>query len=175
MSGSGKTSGTAPPPPSTPPDKLTEKEYLAQQAASARLALSRAWGEAKSHLGQGVNPVAWAREFPWVTVGAAAVAGFTAAATLVPSREQQALRRLARIERALNPPPPKPEQSNGDWKKEPGGVLGTILHEVLAVVRPALVGLITAGMGAYQSPPSDGQAKMAAGSEDEAQQSYGGA
>lgn len=138
------------------------------------MALSRAWGEAKSQLGEGVNPVAWAREFPWVTVGAAAVAGFTAAATLIPSREQQALRRLARIERALNPAPPKPQQSNGDGKKEHGGILGTILHEVLAVVRPALVGLITAGMAGRQSPPPDGQGQAAAGSDDETQ-SYGGA
>lgn len=110
-----------------------------------------------------------------MTVGAAAVAGFTAAAALIPSREQQALNRLARIERALNSPPPKPERSNGDGKKEPSGILGTILHEALAVLRPALIGLITAGMAGQRPTAPDGQAQGPAGSEDAAQQFYGGA
>jgi len=56
----------------------------------------------KAKLGQGVDPKAWAREHPWVTIGAAAVAGFAATAALVPSKEEQALKKLAAIERALN-------------------------------------------------------------------------
>jgi len=141
--------------------------------------LSRAWQQTRSQLGQGVNPVAWARQFPWLTVGTAAVAGFTAAATLIPSKEQQALSRLAKIERALNPPPPKPAQGNGDAKTEHHGILGTILHEALAVLRPALVSLMAAGMAGSVAPPDgqapDGQTQDAAGTEADPQQSYGGA
>src|SRR6185312_3350356 len=149
-SSSGGTSTTkpSPPPPDAPAAKLTESEFLAQQAEMARLAMTRSLSEIKTRLAQGADPKAWAKEFPWITVGAAAVAGFVAASTLIPSKEDQALKRLAKIERALNPPPRR-ESSNGDGeKKDGGGIIGTILHEALAMARPLLVGLLTGGMGA---------------------------
>ena len=110
-SSSGGTSETKPPAPDTPPEKLSEQEYLAQQAESAKLALTGAWQEMKTRLAQGVAPQVWAKEYPWITVGAAAVAGFVAATALVPSKEEQALKKLAaphlpssltRLERAVN-------------------------------------------------------------------------
>src|SRR5690348_16195859 len=145
----GETSEAKPPPPSTSPEKLSEADYLAQQAHNAQLAMSKAFAEMKARLGQGVDPKLWAKEYPWMTIGAAAVAGFLAAYTLIPSKEEQALKRLARIERALNPPRSRHEEhSNGNEKKEEGGggMLSTILHEALGVVRPALVSLLTANL-----------------------------
>jgi len=101
--------------------------------------MSKAFAEMKARLGQGADPKLWAKEYPWMTVGAAAVAGFLTAYTLIPSKEEQALKRLARIERALNPPRPRHEDhpSNGNEKKEEaqGGMLSTILHEALGVVQ----------------------------------------
>ena len=148
-SGAG-TSGTKPPPPDKPPEELNEADYLAQQASNAQLALSQALGQVSQRLREGVDPKLWAKEYPWITVGAAAVAGFLTAYTFVPSKEEQALKKLARIERALHPPPPPPrreEHGNGDSGKEShGGMLSTILHEALAVVRPALVSLLTANL-----------------------------
>jgi hypothetical protein len=151
---SGATSGTTPPPPQVPPEKLTEAEYLAQQAENAKLAMAQAWEQIKARLGQGASPRAWAKDYPWITVGAAAVAGFVAASTLIPSKEEQALRKLAAIERALNPVPPKPEHSdgNGHGKKEPPSMVSTILHEVLAIARPAIVSMMTAGLGGALQP-----------------------
>ena len=104
-----------------------------------------------------------------MTVGAAAVAGFLTAYTLIPSKEEQALKKLAKIERALNPPPPRREEhTNGNAEKDQrGGMLATMLHEALAVVRPALVSLITANL----ANPAAAVAE-AAESEDETQ-SYG--
>ena len=165
----GETSATKPPPPNTPPEKLSEADYLAQQAQNAQLALSRAFGEVSQRLREGVDPKLWAKEYPWMTVGAAAVAGFLTAYTLIPSKEEQALKKLAKIERALNPPPPRREEhTNGDAEKDQrGGMLATMLHEALAVVRPALVSLITANLA---NPAAAGA--EAAESEDETQ-SYG--
>src|SRR5579864_8012996 len=101
-SSSGGTSATkqsepSAPSPDTPPAELSESEYLAQQAHNAQLAMSKAWQDIKLRLGQGVDPRAWAHEHPWMALGAAAVAGFVATATIVPSREQQALKKLAAI------------------------------------------------------------------------------
>lgn len=99
-------------------------------------------------LREGVDPKLWAKEYPWITVGAAAVAGFLTAYTLIPSKEEQALKKLAKIERALHPPPPRREEhANGDADKGPhGGMLSTMLHEALGIVRPALVSLLTANL-----------------------------
>lgn len=147
-SNSGGTSATKPPAPDTPPEKLSEAEYLAQQAETAKQALAHAWQQAKTRLGQGVAPSEWAKEYPWITVGAAAVAGFVATAALVPSKEQQALKKLAAIERALNPGPVREEDhSNGDGHKESHGILGTILHEALNIAKPVLLSMMSAGIG----------------------------
>lgn len=161
-SNSGATSGTKPPDPETPPEKLSEAEYLAQQAETARLALAHAWEQVKVRLGQGVAPSEWAKEYPWITVGAAAVAGFVATAALVPSKEEQALKKLAAIERALNPAPPREEEhSNGNSKKTGSGLMGTILHEVLNIAKPVLLSMMSAGVGgavgAQQQQPDDSQ------------------
>src|SRR5690348_10766726 len=109
-SGSGSeagASGPKPPPPTAPAKTLSEAQYLQQQAHNAQLALSRAWQRAKADLGQTINPKLWARNHPWIAMGAGAIGGFVAAATLIPSKEQQALRKLAAIERALNSPRPR--------------------------------------------------------------------
>src|SRR5215469_9916187 len=90
-----KPSGPSAPPPHAPAAKLSESQFLAQQAEMARQAMTRSLSEIKTRLGQGADPRAWAKEFPWITVGAPAVAGFVAASTLIPSKDQQALKRLA--------------------------------------------------------------------------------
>lgn len=115
--------------------------------------MAQAWKELKTRFGQGVAPQAWAKEYPWITVGAAAVAGFVAASTLIPSKEEQALKKLAAIERALHPHPPQPEPANGHGKKEGKSVIGSILHEVLAIARPAIVSMMTANLGGAAVPP----------------------
>lgn len=100
----------------------------------------------KTRLAQGVAPQVWAKEYPWITVGAAAVAGFVAATALVPSKEEQALKKLAAIERALNPAPPREDHSNGDGKKESGGLLGSVLREVVRVAQPVLMSMLAGGV-----------------------------
>src|SRR5215217_2801559 len=94
---SDKTSGNA---PATP---LSESAYLAQQANDARAAISRAVDDLKREMLHSVDPGAWMKTHPWATMGAAAVAGFVAAAATIPSKEQAALKRLAEIEKALMP------------------------------------------------------------------------
>src|SRR5258706_3125470 len=164
-SNSGATSATKPNQPSrsnpdAPTAELSEAEFLARQARDAQAAIAKAWQEMKPRLGQGVDPKAWAEEHPWIAVGTAAVAGFVATAALVPSREEQALRKLAAIERALTPPPPPERSGNGDGKHEKGGMLGTILHEALGLLRPVLASVMAANLGgaaAPQDPQSQSQ------------------
>jgi hypothetical protein len=111
--------------------------------------MSKAWQDIKLRLGQGVDPRAWTQEHPWMALGAAAVAGFVATTAIVPSHEQQALKKLAAIEKALNPPPPR---SNGDAKHEKPGLLGTILHEAIGALRPVLMSLMAASVSRAMPP-----------------------
>jgi hypothetical protein len=156
-SSTGEASGTKPPALQTPPDKLTESEYLAQQAEAAKLAMASAWAQVKERLAQGASPQAWAKEHPWVAVSAAAVAGFVAASAIIPSKEEQTLKKLAAIERALNPALQRAEhaEGNGHGKKAPASFLTTLLHEALAIARPAIVSLMTAGLGGMSQPRNE--------------------
>jgi hypothetical protein len=153
-SSSAATSAAKPSAPASdaPPEKLSEAEYLAQQAHIAQLAIGHAWNDIKARLGQGVDPKAWAREHPWVAVSAAAVAGFVATAAVVPSKEQQALNKLTAIERALNPPP---ERTNGDGKKEKKSLLAAILLEAVAAFRPVISSLMAANLGSAVTPDAE--------------------
>ena len=123
-------------------------------------------------LGEGANPVEWAKRYPWASVGASAVAGFVAASLLIPSKEQQALARLAAIERALNPAPPKKEQPevsdsvNGDSSakqhRASTGLLTLLAREAIGAVKPAIISLLTAGVTAKAAKPSQEEMEAAA-------------
>jgi len=134
-------------------------------------------------LAGGTDPVDWAKRYPWVAMGAGAVAGFVATTLLVPSKEEQALKKLAAIERALNPHPrahQRPERepdgngdSSKDYKPEGRGFMSLIAREAIAAVKPAIISLLTAGVTAKAAKPSDDDMEAAAARQD-AKQAGGG-
>lgn len=83
------------------PIHLTPSAHLELEADDAKAAIASVLQEMRRQLEQGVDPRRLARDHPWVAVGSAAVAGFVAAMLAVPSPEDAALKRLERIERAL--------------------------------------------------------------------------
>jgi hypothetical protein len=158
------TSSSAPASAAKPtgnPAELSEAQFLQQQAELAKAAIARTFKRFTEELGQGANPVEWAREYPWISVGAAAVAGFVAANMLIPSKEDQALKKLAKLERALSPPPP-PLIDAATPDKEPAkhGVLYGLLNQTLKAIQPAIISAITAHVA--KNEPSNGQAHAAA-------------
>src|SRR4051794_16509746 len=171
----------APPQPGDPKpaDKLSDADFLNRQAEEAMAAIKRTLAQMKGDLAEGANPVEWAREYPWLTLGASAVAGFVATSMLVPSKEEQALRKLARIERALNPErrrrePARDEDSNGNGKSDPpdaggGGLMGMLARELIKTLRPALVSLVTAGVAGKVAKPSEEEMQSAAAKENAAE------
>ena len=172
---SGPSSGKPKPGPTADPDKLTEAEYLTQQAENAKAAIAAAVKELTAKLGEGANPIEWTKRYPWAGVGASAVAGFVAAALLIPSKEEQALAKLAKIERALNPPPPKKEREvsdsvNGDTTakdaRAPTGLLTLLAREAIGAVKPAIISLLTAGVTAKAAKPTQDEMEAAAESAD---------
>jgi hypothetical protein len=112
-----------------------------------------------------------AGKHPWASLLAGAAAGFAAAAVAVPSREQQALRKLAKIERALNLQQQKPEENGhppthappaGEQAFKSGrtSLTRAILSEVIGALKPAIVSLLTAGVtaSAAKTTPEEMQA-----------------
>jgi len=127
--------------------------------------MGRALREFKAGLLHGVDPKVWAGRYPWMTMGAAAVAGFAAAATFIPSKEEQALKKLARIERALHPPPPPPPKTDGDGNghhDEKSGIMGSLVRELIGTIRPALISMLTAGVTGAAVKPSEADMEQAA-------------
>src|SRR5688572_13010091 len=162
---SGSSSKPAPK-PGEPAPTSDESAFLAQQAADAKAAISRTLSEIGAALGSGASVGNLTRQYPWLTLGASTVAGFVATAMLVPSKEDQALKKLARIERALNPPPPKPEPAApmsadgaNQYKAGSQSFMRTILGEVIKAVQPAVVSLLTAGVTAQAAKPSQEEIK----------------
>ena len=155
----------------------SEADFLTLQQEHAKKAIARAAAEIKDALAQGVDPGAGMKQYPWATLGASAVAGFVATAMLVPSKEEQALKKLAAIEKALNPPPPRRHEPDDvgsvdgkrgaqDYKSGRSGMLTAIMGEVIGAIKPALISLLTSGVTASAVKPSQAEMQAAAAAED---------
>ena len=166
------------PKPGEPAPTNDEAAFLAQQAADAKAAIAAALSDIGTNLGQAVNVGALTRQHPWLTLGASTIAGFVASAMIVPSKEDQALKKLAKIERALNPAPPpaakQEESTNGDgaqeYKKGKQSFSRAIVGEVIKAVQPALLSMLTAGVAAKTAKPSPEEMHAAVSNEQQKQE-----
>ena len=165
---SASTTGTTSPSggASPPPGPFSEAEFLAKQQEAAKRAISNVITELTHNIGHGIDPRAWTKEHPWMMVAGATVAGFVGAMMAVPSKEEQALRRLARLEEALLPKASEKKEPAADGKhasEEDGGAksyakghtsfLGGLGRQVLEAVKPAIMSALTAGITAKASQP----------------------
>jgi ElaB/YqjD/DUF883 family membrane-anchored ribosome-binding protein len=129
-----------------PSSSLSEAEFLKQEAARARIAIGDALTDLGESLKATADPHVLTRDHPWIAISTAAVAGFAAAVAMIPSKEQQALRDLAELERARHAPPPSTSDKAVVEGAVSGSVVGTIASEVLKTVRPLITTLITAAI-----------------------------
>jgi hypothetical protein len=174
--GNKPSNGSKPAPePGQPAPTNDEAAFLAQQAADAKAAISATLAEIGKDLGKAVNVGALTRQYPWLTLGASTVAGFVATSLLVPSKEDQALKRLAKIERALNPEPPPPTHEEKDrdhatdYKKGKQSFTHSLMGEVLKAVQPAVMSMLTAGVAAKTAKPSQEEMHAAVKAEEQQQ------
>jgi hypothetical protein len=139
---------------------MSDSKYLQDQAEAAKDAMGRAWSEFMAGMGKSADPRQWAKAHPWITMASATVAGFAAASTLVPSKEEQALKKLAAIERALHIDGRPKRETNGDGAKEPkDGFLTRLMKEAFAAAGPVLANILGAQM---KGPPPAQQPSNAA-------------
>ncbi len=110
------------------------------QATEARAAISKTFKQIQKDLAKGADPRLWLREHPWATLAAATASGFGAASTVVPSKEQQALKRLARLERALHP---EWQTQRDDRRPGERGMVAKIFSHAMGVLEPALMSILS--------------------------------
>jgi len=138
---------------------LSEADFLTAQQANAKAAIARTLREVKADLANAANLRQVHEQHPWMTTAGAAVAGFVAATLLVPSKEETALKKLARWEKALRAAEGRTESqataavsSDGDGKpqvkQEKKGLLASIATELIRTVGPGIASALTAGMAA---------------------------
>jgi hypothetical protein len=160
--------------------KPAESDFLTQQANDAAAAMATVVQDFKAKLGQGVDVEGWAKQYPWIALGGAAVAGFLGAYAMVPSREQSALGKLAKIEAALAPaqqhhpaaapPPTSPLDSHAnEYKPGKQSFFSSIAREVIGAIKPALISALSAGIGGAVAKPSEEDMENAANQEDQKQ------
>lgn len=138
-------------------EQMSETDFLAEQANAAKEAVARTAQELIGKLGQNADPRELAKQHPWMSIAAAAVSGFAAAAIAVPSKEQQAMRRLSRLERTLNMHRDQEhdEEDRGARQYASGrsSFWGGMAQQVLEAVKPALLSALTAGIAAKTAKP----------------------
>jgi len=104
----------------------------------------------KHDVAHGVDPRAWMQVAPWTTLASATIAGFLAAAAAVPSKEQQALKRLRKLEDALRPEGDGDVRSstrnaaNAAAKERKPSFLAQIFQVLQPVITSALSGAVAA-------------------------------
>lgn len=136
-----------------PESRRDEADLLEQEAQYARIALRRAMKDLKASLAKGVDVRLWAKEHPLAMAGIAAAVGFVAAEAAVPSKRQQELKRWIAIERAA-------AAVRGDGGDKPAGppkpgFLSVLGREAITALRPALIGLATSAVSAYEQNRED--------------------
>jgi hypothetical protein len=113
---SAETSPIEPPtaPPTAPHDNtlrvdVSEAALLAREKADAKAALRQTLVDLKQSLRTSVDVRLWTKEHPWIAVGMAAAAGFTAATVVVPAPGEKFIDKLSRAaERIEGQPEPPP-------------------------------------------------------------------
>jgi len=144
-----------------PQTHTSESQFLTDQANAAKDAISACVNQIKADVRHGVDPRLWAKEYPWATLAAAAVGGFVTASMTVPSKEQQALKRLEKIERALHIPESERAASSAEKAKHKG-IFSDIVSGALKNLQPILMSAITGAITGKVAQPSPDDLKSAA-------------
>jgi hypothetical protein len=148
--------------PLKPRDNLSEAEHLAREADDAKSAIAHTLGEMRASLKDAGDVRAWARSYPWTTLGAAAATGFLVAAALAPSRRRRDKEDAALQERILTDEQIAArlrELAAQDDKGRGEGPLHAIIASLVKTLGPAVQSAVTAAILARPEPdaPPNGQ------------------
>jgi hypothetical protein len=143
-------SGTTPPP--KPRERLSEAEFLTREADDAKDAIAHTVDQMRATFKQVGDVGAWARSYPWTTLGAAAATGFLVAAALAPRRKRRDEEDQALQERILTD-----EQiaarlrelaAEDDGKGKGPGPMRAVVSTLIQALGPAVQAAVTSALAA---------------------------
>ena len=134
--------------------RLSESEFLARQAEEAQKAIRAKIERIEQTLKDSADLQAWTREYPWASVGAAALAGFVAAAAITPTSSSRQKKEWTALLRELLAEAEEKE-GHAPGETQHGSMLGGALSGLLKTFGTALQSSIIAAATAKAQQPSD--------------------
>jgi hypothetical protein len=129
--------------------KPSEADFLADQAAAAQRALSATLERMRADLGDSADLTAWARRYPWPTMGVAAAFGFLAVVAIGSPPSPRSVDSAAAPEE--NESPSRPARRGRSSEQ---GLFYSLMSEILRNFASAAQGALLAAIGArFQAPP----------------------
>jgi ElaB/YqjD/DUF883 family membrane-anchored ribosome-binding protein len=130
----------------------SEADFLAEQAAAAQRAMSVTLERMRADLGDSADLAAWARQYPWPTMGIAAAAGFLAVVAIRTPASPRSAESPA-SDPFDDPPPRRGKHGRRETEKD-RGLFHSLMSEILRNFATAAQGALLAAIGArFQSPP----------------------
>ncbi len=145
-----------------------EGAFLAKQASDAQAAIKQTLGEMGSALSEVVDVRTWTKQYPWISVGTAAVVGLTAALALTPKRRakvdaatmEEAKEKWQEVWEKIASKIGEPvdvsvvDEPVAKEKKAGGGLMGMIMGPLLSIAKTA----IASGIASMTAPkPTNGE------------------
>jgi len=140
-------SATTSPKPGEAP-ALTEAAFLQRESARATAAIQQTFKALVGDASAVIDPRTHAREHPFISMGVALAGGFIAASALVPSKKQQVMNELVKLQKSLMPdaagiPASATKQSS---------FMSTLLGQAANLAKPILMAaLTTPGVSSVQT------------------------
>ena len=144
-------SPTAPPRATQTPTARyqTEPDFLADQAATARTAMSQTLQELKHTLARATDVRTCTRRHPWIVTGSAIAAGFVAGAVLLNRRTASGEKVPVPTEEGT----PSEPAAHEPFPQRPGFVRSAVGTALTGIVQTLLQSFIAAAVVAAQSDP----------------------
>jgi hypothetical protein len=128
-------------------DDLSEAEFLDLQAQRAKAEFTRSLEALKQSLGTAVDLRLWAQHHPWLTVGAAAAAGFAAGSTItsaISGEPEPSRNGYASTQQAAGPPP---AAQAGAAPRQHSALWNSLIGPLFDLAKVAIQSSIASAMG----------------------------
>ena len=151
---------------SSKPDKEKVKpDFLTVQQNDARAAMACVVSDMGRALKEGGDVKQWARQYPWLTTGAVAAAGFVVGMLFTPSKSQSLKIKYTQLKDALTPKPTAEELAaaiaDEKRKSDKPSLLGNLLRELSKSIGPIVAAVASGkmaqpdGNAAPPTPPAE--------------------
>ncbi len=136
---------------------MSESDFLAAEAATASQKITDHVGRLGTHLKDSADVAAWARKYPWPTLGVAAALGFLAGSAIFGRRSKdntaEMFAEALAAKAAAASAPPQPSMFSG--------LISQVVGALIVALEGAIAGAFSSRMNAANPPDTSAQAAPA--------------